>query len=123
MTAPGAVALERVEVPCRDLARSRAFYGRVLGLETLEDRAGRVVMALGGLRLALRARGDALFALEGGAGVLLALRVGDDELDLWHRRLRTARAALLDPPAARPEGGRALRLADPDGNVIELVAP
>jgi catechol 2,3-dioxygenase-like lactoylglutathione lyase family enzyme len=116
-----------VELPCRDLARQRDFYGRVLGLRLLEEGAGHASYALGSARLVLRPRGDALFPLGSGLGtapaVMLALRVPAEEIQRWHRRLLTNRVAVLEAPHASPCGLRiALHLADPEGNVVELVA-
>lgn len=115
-------ALDRVEIPCRDLARQRDFYGRLLGLTAIEQGANRACYALGPLRLVLRPRGDALFPLGAAPGLMLALRVAPDELQRWHRRLMAQRVAVLAPPHATPDGRVALHAADPEGNVIELVA-
>jgi catechol 2,3-dioxygenase-like lactoylglutathione lyase family enzyme len=113
-------AFERIELPCRDITRQRDFYGRVLGLPLLEGRINRAVFDLGPVRLVLRPRGDALFPADPAPGALLAFRVPPEEFDRWHRRLLMARAVLLDPPQPALEGGRLLRAADAEGNVVEL---
>lgn len=119
-----ALTLETVVIPCRDLARQRAFYERVLERAPAEARAGWVRFDLGAMSLALRARGDALFPREGAPGVMLAFRLpARDEVERWHRRLQMAQAAVLEPPAAQPGGGIALHVADPEGNVLCLSAP
>ena len=56
------------------------------------------------------------------AGALLAFPVADAELDRWHRRMLTARVAVLDAPGPAGAPPRLLRVADPEGNVIELFA-
>jgi len=118
---PGPLA--RVELACRDPHRQRDFYARILGLPPAE--AGNTLrFALGDVVLVLRPRGDALFASARGgeAGTLLALPVADAELERWHRRMLTARVAVLDAPGPAGAPPRLLRVADPDGNIVELFA-
>lgn len=112
--------LARLELPCRDPKRARDFYGRVLGLQP----SGPYSFALDGVELVLRARGDALFPASGpaGGGALLALPVAAEELERWHRRMMTARVAVLDAPGPGGAPPRLLRVADPEGNVVELFA-
>ena len=115
--------IARVELACRDPHRQREFFGRVLGLAPSE--AGYTLrFGLGPVELVLRARGDALFSSARGtdAGVLLAFPVKDDELERWHRRMLTARVAVLEAPGPSGAPPRLLRIADPEGNVIELFA-
>lgn len=118
---PGPLA--RVELACRDPHRQREFFARILGLAPAE--AGNTLrFTLGEVLLVLRPRGDALFssARGGEAGMLLAFPVEDTELDRWHRRMLTARVAVLDAPGPAGTPPRVLRVADPEGNVIELFA-
>ncbi|MDO9709676.1 VOC family protein [Paracraurococcus lichenis] len=118
---PGPLA--RVELACRDPHRQREFFGRILGLAPAEP--GQALRyRLGGVELVLRARGDALFpsARAPEAGTLLAFPVEDAELERWHRRMLTARVAVLDAPGPSGAPPRVLRVADPEGNVIELYA-
>lgn len=114
--------LDTIVLPCADIVRQRAFYERILEARPGFERADWVRFDLGHIRLALRARGDALFPRgSGGAGVQLSLRVADaDDLDRWHRRLLTARVAVLEPPTEKPWGHRTLYASDPEGNVIAL---
>ena len=112
-------ALARLELACRDTQRQRDFYGRILGLPPLGlPPASR--FELGGVELVLRPRGDVLFPQAGDAGALLAFPVPDAELDRWHRRMLTARVAVLDAPGPAGAPPRCLRVADPEGNVVEL---
>jgi catechol-2,3-dioxygenase len=119
-----ALVLEAVVIPCRDVARQRAFYERVLERAPVEARAGWVRFELDAISLALRARGDALFPREGEPGVMLAFRLpARDELERWHRRLQMAQAAVLEPPCRQPCGDCAMHVADPEGNVLSLTSP
>jgi len=119
----GAAALVRLELPCRDIARQRDFYGRILGLALAEGiPAG---FRCGPVRLVLRSRGDALFAAGGqpaDGAALLAFEVEDAELDRWHRRMMMARVAVLEAPGPGGAPPRVMRIADPEGNVVELFA-
>lgn len=114
--------LDSIVLPCADLPRQRAFYERILETKPGFERADWVRFDLGPVRLALRARGDALFPrASGDAGVQISFRVTDaDTLDRWHRRLLTARVAVLEPPTKKPWGHRTLYASDPEGNVIAI---
>ncbi|MBP0466569.1 VOC family protein [Roseomonas sp. PWR1] len=115
--------LVSIVIPCRDLVRQRGFYERILQRQPTEARAGLVRFELGHLSLVLRARGDALFPREGDPGVMLGFRLeSQDELERWHRRLLMAQVAVLEPPTAQDGGGAALHAADPEGNVLCLMA-
>ncbi|MDB5374796.1 MAG: Glyoxalase-like protein [Belnapia sp.] len=114
--------LARLELPCHDPQRQRDFFGRILGLHSLDPGPG-LRFALGGVELVLRQRGDVLFpAGRGEAGMLLAFPVAEAELDRWYRRMLTARVAVLDAPGPGGTPPRLLRIADPEGNVVELFA-
>ncbi len=112
--------LARVELACHDLARLREFYGRVLGLPVSGTGS---CFALGPVALVLRPRGDVLFpaaTVPGEPATLLAFPVEDAELDRWHRRMLTLRIAVLDAPGPAGAPPRVMRVADPEGNLIEL---
>ena len=113
--------LARVELPCRDPLRQRDFYGRILGLPAIGP-GPSLRFEIAGVELVLRARGDVLFPQGGEAGALLAFTVAEEELDRWHRRMLTARVAVLDAPGPGGAPPRMLRIADPEGNVVELFA-
>ncbi|MBR0649787.1 VOC family protein [Roseomonas terrae] len=115
--------LDAVVIPCRDIARQRGFYERILEGASVEAGSGWLRFDLGHVSLALRSRGDALFPREGQPGVMLALRLESrDEVERWHRRLLMAQVAVLDPPRPLPSGELALHAADPEGNVLCLFA-
>lgn len=121
--------LARVELVCRDPHRQRGFYERVFGLSPVAGR-GPARLAVGGVELVLRPRGDTLFpearaardAPPDAAAVVLAFAVAEAELDRWHRRMMMARVAVLDAPGIGGAPPRRLRIADPEGHVIELFA-
>lgn len=118
--------MARVELACRDLPRQRDFYARILGLPSQAGNEAR--FRIGQVELVLRPRGDALFPRADDLrhapemGALFAFPVSPDELDRWHRRMLTARVAVLDAPGLDGGAPRLLRVADSEGNVIELFA-
>jgi catechol 2,3-dioxygenase-like lactoylglutathione lyase family enzyme len=117
--------IARVELACRDLPRQRDFYARILGLPA--ERGNEARFRIGQLELVLRPRGDALFPRAGEArtsevGALLAFPVLPHELDRWYRRMLTARVAVLEAPGPAGAPPRVLRVADSEGNVVELFA-
>jgi catechol 2,3-dioxygenase-like lactoylglutathione lyase family enzyme len=122
--------LARVELPCRDLARQRDFYGRVLGLPRDAAAGGGPAQPVaafrcGPVRLVLRPRGDALFPAASPAATgaaMLAFPVDPEELERWHRRMMMARVAVLEAPGPGGAPPRLLRVSDPEGNVVELFA-
>jgi catechol 2,3-dioxygenase-like lactoylglutathione lyase family enzyme len=113
--------LARIELACQDPQRQRDFYARLLGITPGSTMGAPLRFVLGGVELVLRQRGDVLFPLStGDAGMLLAFSVPDAELERWHRRMLMARIAVLDAPGPAGAPPRCLRVADPEGNVIEI---
>jgi catechol-2,3-dioxygenase len=118
-----ALRLAAIVIPCRDLSRQRGFYERILERAPSEERTGLVRFDLGGVSLALRARGDALFPREGQPGVMLTFRLDSaDDLERWHRRLLMAHVAVLEAPKQHRPGEWSLHVADAEGNVLCLLA-
>lgn len=118
--------IARVELACHDLPRQRDFYARILGLPA-SQRGNEARFRIGQVELVLRPRGDALFPRADEArmpevGALLAFPVSPHELDRWHRRMLTARVAVLEAPGPAGAPPRVLRVADSEGNVVELFA-
>ncbi len=113
--------LARIELACRDTRRLAEFYARVLE-QPPTGGYGSPRFRLEGVELVLRTRGDALFPLSSGAGTLLAFALPESDLETWHRRLVTARIPVLEAPGHAGGPPRHLRLADPEGNVVEFFA-
>lgn len=134
---PAAMPLDHVGVSVADLSRSERFYRDLLGFDTVEDRFVLAQHGLCGvvLRNAAGARIE-LFEKQGAAprapvthpadGAALrgwfqaAFRARDVEEAF--SRLVAAGAAAVMPPFTAPDGqSRVAFIADPDGNLIELV--
>jgi catechol-2,3-dioxygenase len=111
--------LSHAAIKVRDLAAQEAFYTEMVGLgKTAQDAAGRSYLRCNAAHHALVLVPDAERGLDH-----LALDVGTPAA------LRDAAAALtqadvpFEPgPAGEPGHGESLRLRDPDGFVVELVA-
>jgi predicted enzyme related to lactoylglutathione lyase len=101
-----------------DPARSRAFYGEVLGLAVYREfgppEHPGVVFFLGNGLLELSGRSD-----EAPRGMALWLQVRDVEAE--HARLAAAGVVVLRPPTTEPWGLVEMWIADPDGVRIVLV--
>jgi catechol-2,3-dioxygenase len=113
--------LARVELACRDPRRAAEFYARVLD-QLPGSGFGAPFFWVGQVALVLRPRGDALFPPSSGAGTLLAFALPESDLEVWHRRMVMARIPVLEGPGSSGAPPRHLRLADPEGNVVEFFA-
>lgn len=117
----------RLELFVHDLAESRDFYTRGLGLELLRhDDSGYTVLRSRDVTLALQQL-DALEpdhylrrgpAHENGLGVEIVLEV--ECLDHCFAKLASAGWPVLAAPQVRPWGDRDFRIADPNGYYIRL---
>jgi predicted enzyme related to lactoylglutathione lyase len=112
------VLSSRVLLRPSDPARSRAFYGDVLGLAVYREfgppEHPGVVFFLGNGLLELSGRSDTA-----PQGVALWLQVRD--LAAEHDRLVAAGARVLGPPKREPWGLDEMWIEDPDGVRIVLV--
>lgn len=97
-----------------------AFYRESLGLEPRSERPGFVNFAWGEVRLTVsihdRVEGPAADPLR------VMVNLATDDIDGMHDRLVAAGAPVVRPPEPEPWGGRVATYADPDGNLIQLLA-
>jgi catechol 2,3-dioxygenase-like lactoylglutathione lyase family enzyme len=115
-----------IAIYSRNLARLEAFYTQVLGFPVARrwDDAGIVFVDAGSLWLELTRQdapddGSHPRALDQGVGINhLAFQV--DDLDRWFQELVDQGVRALSAPADY-ENVRVAFLADPDGNVLELI--
>lgn len=134
---PAAMALDHVGLSVADLSRSERFYGDLLGFNAVED---RFVLARFGLRgvVLTNAAGARieLFEKQGAAPRAAVAHPADGaalhgwfqaafrahDVDKEFSRLISAGATAVMPPFTAPDGqSRVAFIADPDGNLIELV--
>lgn len=97
-----------------------AFYRESLGLEPRSERPGFVNFAWGEVRLTVtvhdRVEGPAADPLR------VMVNLATDDIDGMHDRLVAAGAPVVRSPEPEPWGGRVATYADPDGNLIQLLA-
>jgi len=116
-----------------DMARARAFYEGVLGLEPIytDNRLSAYAVAGRDVLLVFRkgATGETV-ALpngtipgHGGDGALhVAFAIARDELDRWERHL-ASRGVSIEGRNEWDRGGRSIYFRDPDGHLLELATP
>src|SRR5215212_5665922 len=115
-----------IAIYTRDLARLEAFYTQVLGFPVVRrwDAAGIVFVDAGGLWIELTRQdapddGSHPRGLDQGVGINhVAMQV--DDVDLAFQQLADQGVRMLAAPADY-ENVRVAFLADPDGNVLELI--
>ena len=119
-------AAHHIAIYTRDLARLEAFYTQTLGLAVVRrwEAPGIVFVDAGGLWLELTRQdapddGTQPRALDQGVGINhFALQV--DDVDRSFQQLVNQGVRVLAAPA-NYENVRVAFLADPDGNVLELI--
>jgi catechol 2,3-dioxygenase-like lactoylglutathione lyase family enzyme len=116
-----------------DMARSRAFYEGVLGLEPIysDDRLSAYAVARRDVLLVFR-KGAATQTVtlpggtipgHGGDGALhVAFAIGKDELERWEAHL-ASRGVAIEGRNDWERGGRSIYFRDPDGHLLELATP
>ena len=114
--------LGTVRLTVADLARSRSFYDRALGLQAIDLDDGSLALGAGGERPLIELRGDsAAPALNRRATGLFHLAVLlPSRLDLALALVRLSEARWPLDGASDHLVSEALYLSDPDGNGIEL---
>lgn len=113
-----AVTLGDVNVVCVDLERSLAFYRDALGLGEVGREVSAVHLAVGGAALVLlpfasRTRASGAYAEE----ATISFDVVVDDLEATILRLEEAGGTRV----AKLDEGQGWAVADPDGNVIEII--
>ena len=116
-----------------DMARSRAFYEGMLGLEAIynDDRLSAYAVAGRDVLLVFR-KGAAMQTVNlqsgtipghGGDGALhVAFAISKDDLDRWEAHL-AAHGVVIEGRNDWERGGRSIYFRDPDGHLLELATP
>jgi catechol 2,3-dioxygenase-like lactoylglutathione lyase family enzyme len=116
-----------------DMARSRAFYEGVFGLEPIygDDRLSAYAVAGRDVLLVFR-KGktgqtvtlpSGTIPGHGGDGALhVAFAIAKDELDRWEAHLASHGVA-IEGQNDWERGGRSIYFRDPDGHLLELATP
>ncbi len=106
----------QVAILVADMKKAVNFYSYVLGLPVITKSDKTAEFRTDGVSLAVKPREQA-----GGTGTTqITFQVADLEVVFNDAKRRGAK--VLAPPRT-VDGGRVARLADPDGNIIELFEP
>ena len=116
-----------------DVARSRAFYEGVLGLEPIysDNRLSAYVVAGRDVLLVFRKGTTRQIVIlpsgsipgHGADGALhVPFAIGKDELDRWEAHL-ASRDVAIEGRNDWSGGGRSIYFRDPDGHLLELATP
>ncbi len=109
-----------------DVARSKAFYGEMFGLEVAFEDDTSAVMKMENLLLNLVVRNNVAELIEPapvatpGAGSELMFTIWVDDVDALSADLTSRGLELLNGPVNRPWGVRTVAFLDPDGHAWEL---
>ena len=95
------------------------FYRDQLGLTPRTSRSDFINFDWGGVRLSVSVHDRVHGVTREPYRIMVNLAV--DDIDLVHARLRAAGVAFLRPPEREDWGGRVASLADPDGNLVQLM--
>ena len=98
-------------------ADARAFYGDILGLETVMDLGWIVTLASDAVSTP-----QISIAMEGGSGTPVPdLSIEVDDLDEVHRRVVAAGLSIEYGPVAEPWGPRRFFVRDPSGRLVNIL--
>jgi catechol 2,3-dioxygenase-like lactoylglutathione lyase family enzyme len=112
-----------------DLDEAREFYAGAMGLEVVEEQAGRHLFLRCGAQMLLLFLPEAsrqtggVFPPHGTTGAgHVAFAATDAELETW-RAVLTGRGITIETDFAWPQGGRSVYFRDPAGNSLEFATP
>ena len=115
-------AADWFEIPARDIARAKAFYSRVLGIEMHDMEMGPAKMALFPMEPGAAGSGGTLIQDEGYTpskeGSLVYLAV--DDIDATLGRVTQAGGKVLVPKMNIGEHGNIAHFEDSEGNRVAL---
>jgi catechol 2,3-dioxygenase-like lactoylglutathione lyase family enzyme len=102
-----------------DLARTRAFYTEILGLELLVDYGGYIRVGGGdGFHIGIEAGDPEQIGARG-----IEINVWVEDVDRRYAELLAQGVRFTGPPADQPWGARHAWLTDPDGYVLSIFTP
>ncbi|GIL00849.1 MAG: lactoylglutathione lyase [Alphaproteobacteria bacterium] len=116
-----------------DLARSRAFYEKVIGLSAGFSDRRMAAYRVGDTMLLLFARGATLEPVEMASGTIpahdgagpahFAFSIEADALERWARHLEANGAPVESRVTWPGSGAVSLYFRDPDGHLVEMATP
>ena len=129
MTTFGVTGFDHIVLCVRDVAATRDFYERVLGMAVREERPGKYSLQFGEGKISLQnAASSPAIARDTVPGSGNFCLLSDTPVALWRDHLAAEGIAVID--SGHRDGARgtidSLYFNDPDGNLVEvsnLVAP
>lgn len=130
---PNVTGVLETGIYVEDVERSRAFYERVFGFETIftETRMCTLEVAPAQVLIIFK-RGGTLKPVpvgdsvipphDGGGPQHFAFAIAAADLDAWKDRLE-AEGVAIESTVKWPKGGTSLYFRDPDGLLVELATP
>jgi catechol 2,3-dioxygenase-like lactoylglutathione lyase family enzyme len=119
--------LLEVAIYVDDMARSAAFYQRVLGFDVIGEFDRLWALAAGPRQVLLICKRGASSRLSLGPHDAwgqqhIAFAIAKESLEAWREAL-DARHVPIEQVHDWPRGGRSLYFRDPDGHLVELASP
>ena len=116
-----------------DVARSRAFYGRLFGFRPVlvEERICAFAVAPAQLLILFQRRGtldpvpvgDSFIPPHDGSGPQhFAFSIAESDVENWRKHLAD-NGVTIESAVTWPQGGKSLYFRDPDGLLVELATP
>jgi catechol 2,3-dioxygenase-like lactoylglutathione lyase family enzyme len=119
--------LDHIVLCVQDVARTREFYERVLGMESREERPGKWSLHFGVHKISLQDSATApAIARETVPGSGNFCVLSDRPVADWLRHLQLEGVAVVDGPGERAGATGPILSAyvkDPDGNLVEISNP
>ncbi len=132
---PNVTGILETALYVEDVARSSAFYERVLGFRRILEEGDRLhalavgdapqVLLLfrkGGTVRPVATEGGVIPPHDGDGNLHLAFAIPADSREEWERRL-AENGVEIESVVYPPRGGVSLYFRDPDGHVVELATP
>jgi len=116
-------SIDYVVLACRDIARARDFYSRILGFDVTYERDDWVKFNAGPISLALRPEtGPFDGRTVSGPALQLAFEVAYSDIDRCFEELKAHGVSIIERPTNQVWGHRTLFFLDSEGNVLEVYA-
>ena len=123
MSAFRVAGFDHIVLCVRDVAATREFYERVLGMVTREERPGKYSLQFGGNKISLQdAATSPSIARDTVPGSGNFCLLSDTPVAEWRRHLEAQGIAILDAGLRDGATGTidSLYFHDPDGNLVEV---
>jgi catechol 2,3-dioxygenase-like lactoylglutathione lyase family enzyme len=120
MNRPPSRGLRHIALKVRDMERARNFYSGILGFEVeWEPDSKNLYLTSGTDNLALhQVEGEWTAGPLDHMGIIVK---EPQDVDAWSDYLKEKEVRLIQEPKTHRDGARSIYLADPEGNVIQIL--